>query len=255
MSTAPAATTDQQGHVRNLYVIYYGWLIASPDGQPNQEAIAIAGARPDALIACFYTFEPKYYNLSPQVRDLLHAAGTRIFAYVDTSYGMRPLEQVEAESLEYLANDVDGIFFDQVYNFLDDTHLAYYQRLYALVHARTKTVIVNPGIAQPGESIMSITDILMVEHAWRGLLQTNPWFRKYRPERFMGNSSNEPDPEQHFDYVVGPDTAVPDTLEAWANGLGWHFSTDRYILLPEWFSAYARNVRAGIILNAGKRLE
>ena len=90
---------------------------------------------------------------------------------------------------------------------------------------------------------MRVADILMVEHAWRGLYQTNPWFRKYSPDRFMGNSSNEPDLEQHFDYVVEHQAAVRDTREAWAHGIGWHCSTDRYIFLPEWFSKYAQDVR------------
>ena len=228
---------------RNLYVIYYGWLIASPDGQPNRAAQAIAAARPDALIASFYTFEPKYPNLSPQVRDCLRAAGTRIFAYADTSYGARPLAEVEAEASDYLAQGVDGIFFDQVYNFLDDAQLAYYQRLYALVRQHGKTVIVNPGIAEPGQAIMSVTDLLMVEHAWRGLIETNRWFAKYPARRFMGNSSNEPDSEQHFGYLVDKDTALRDTREAWSKGLGWHCSTDRYILLPDWFAEYARAIR------------
>jgi hypothetical protein len=225
-----------------FYVIYYGWLIDDADGTPNQEAHLIAQAKPDAVIASFYTFEPKYDNLSVQVRELLNKAGIQLFAYVDTDYGNRPIADVQAEAIDYLANGIDGIFYDQVYNFLDDAYTSYYQELYNLVRASNKTVIVNTGIAQPGEPIMEITDILMVEHAWRSLYKTNPWFAAYPPTRFMGNSSNEPDPEQHFDYLVDGDTGIRDAREAWANGIGWHCSTDRYITLPPWFLACARRI-------------
>jgi hypothetical protein len=227
---------------KNLYTIYYGWLIADPEGTPNQEAYAIAAARPELLIAFFYTFEPKYTNLSEQVRKLMANAGVRLFAYVDTDYGRRDLEAVRAEVNEYLAQDVAGIFFDQVYNFLDNSRLSYYQEISSMVRSHTKAFIFNTGIAQPGEEIMNVTDIMMVEHDWRKLYQANSWFAKYPPERFMGNSSNE-HPGLYFDQPINADIAVRDTMEAWANGVGWHFSTDRYISLPVWFSEYAAKLR------------
>lgn len=226
----------------NLYVIYYGWLIADPAGTPGPAAREIAAAGPRALICFYNTFEPRYTNLSQQVRDLLRAAQVKVFTYVDTSYGARPLAAVMAETCEYLAHAVDGIFFDQVYNFLDDQHGAYYQALYTLVRDSGRSVIVNTGVAQPGEAIMDITDILMVEHDWRMLYQENPWHMRYPPWRFMGNSSNEPGVERYFGYRVTKQTAVRDTREAWSHGIGWHYSTDHYTSLPSWFSAYARTI-------------
>src|SRR5262245_44899783 len=95
----------------NLYVIYYGWLIADPAGRPGPAARAIAAAGPGALICSYHTFEPKYTNVSQQVHDLLRAAQVKVFTYVDTSYGERPLAAVIAETEEYLAHAVDGIFF------------------------------------------------------------------------------------------------------------------------------------------------
>ncbi len=218
-----------------MFVIYYGWLIADVAGTPNSAAHAIAAARPDLLIASFNTFEPKYINLSRQVRDLLHQAGVRLFAYVDTGYGQRDRNVVKAEALEYLSQDVDGIFFDQVYNFLDNAQLEYYQELYGFVRNQLRSVIVNPGIGQPGQEIMNVTDILMVEHAWREMYQANSWFSAYPPQRFMGNSSDE----HNSTYLMDCEAAVKETTEAWNNGIGWHFSTNRYTALPVWFLDYA----------------
>lgn len=224
---------------KNLFVIYYGWLIEDPDGTPSQEALTIAAARPDLLIASFFTFEPKYLNFSLQVMELLHGAGVRVFAYVDTSYGTRELDTVKLEAADYLGQGVDGIFFDQVYNFLDDSYLDYYQELYNLVHNQGKSVIVNTGIGNTGQDVMKVTDILMVEHAWREQYQHNSWFSEYPAERFMGNSSNE------HEVYVDSKLAVEDTQEAWANGIGWHFSTDHYVTLPDWFLTYANKLGYG----------
>jgi hypothetical protein len=233
--------------IRNSYVIYYGWLISDAMGTPGPPAAAIAAAGPKALIGFYYTFEPKYTNFSSQVCDMLHTAQIDMFAYVDTSYGNRPLVEVEAETYEYLLKGVDGIFFDQVYNFLDDQLASYYQALHTLVRGGGKSVIVNTGVAQTGEAIMEVTDILMVEHDWRMLYQQNPWYAKYPAERFMGNSSNEAGIERYFDYRIDCEMAVHDTHEAWANGIGWHYSTDQYITLPAWFLDYARSVTAASI--------
>ncbi len=227
---------------QNLFVIYYGWLIADSAGKPNQVAQCIAAAQPKLLIASFYTFEPKYLNLSEPVRAMLHQAGVSIFAYVDTDYARRDRDIVKAEAYNYLSQDMDGIFFDQACNFLDGSQFAYYQDLYEYVRRYNKLVILNPGIGLPGEEIMNVTDILMVEHAWRELYQTNPWFTAYPPERFMGNSSNE-HPELSWHYHINCEVATQDTKEAWNKGVGWHFSTDKYITLPDWFSQYASNLR------------
>ncbi len=228
---------------RNLYLIYYGWLIADQEGTPNEAARTIASAGPSAVLAMFHTFTPRYTNLSVQVRQVLHDAGTRIFAYVDTNYGRRALKRVEAEALEYLSNGVDGIFFDRGHNCLDNSRRKYYATLYRLVAGCGKTAIVNTGVAQCGETIMDQTDILMVEHDWRRLYRANPWHARYPAERFMGDSSNEPGADAFLGHRIDCRRAAQDTLEAWSNGIGWHTSTDRYTDLPPWFSAYLNHLR------------
>lgn len=220
------------------FVIFYGWLVDGPDGAPNAAARAIAAAQPAALLAHVNTFEPVHANLSRPVLDLLHGAGVRVFAYVTTSYAARERGAVAAEVRACLAAGADGIFFDEVYNFLDGAHTDYYRALADHVREAGKTVVMNTGIAETGEAIMGVTDCLMVEHQWRMLYQRNCWWRGYPAERFMGNSSNEPGARAYLGRRITLNRAVRDTREAWTNGIGWHCSTDRYIWLPPWFEAY-----------------
>ena len=188
----------------NLAVIYYGWLISDASGVPNHLATAIAAARPQALIAVFYTFQPKFMNLSPQVRDLLHSVGTRIYAYIPLGYGARDRREVQADVAHYLANGADGIFFDEADSSIDRVKASYYKQLYAQVKQGGQTVIMNRGVAATSEALMSVADILMVEHQWRAFAQTCAWRARYAPERFMGNSSNEPGALQHLYYPTQP---------------------------------------------------
>lgn len=234
------------GVVRNRYVIYYGWLIADPDGTPNGAARAIAAARPGLLLAHMRTFEPRYPNVSEPVRALFRASGTRVMAYVTTSYAQRGRDEVAAEALAQLALGADGVFFDEVANFLDRHHDDYYRTLSNAVRERGGTVVMNTGVAQTGEAIMELADILMVEHQWRTLYRTNPWHAQYPPERFMGDSSNEPGASapEFLGYPVDRDRGIADTLEAWNRGIGWHYSTNRYVRLPRWFGTYTKVVES-----------
>jgi Spherulation-specific family 4 len=229
----------------NLYVIYYGWLTSDSSGQPNSLATTIAAARPRALIAVPYTAQPRFLNLSPQVRDLFRSVGTQIFAYAASGYGARDRGEVQGEVADYLMQGVDGIFYDETAAQLDRTKMKYYRHLYALVKDWGRKVIMNTGVAASSESLMEVSDILMFEHQWRAFSQTCAWRSRYAPERFMGNSSNEPGSATHLGYHIDRDVAVRETREAWAHGIGWHYSTDRYTELPDWFSNYCRTVRDG----------
>jgi hypothetical protein len=224
--------------INNFYVIYYGWLIAGESGAPNRVARMLAAAQPRILIGAFATTQPHLVNMNPQVRDLLHAAGSQLFAYVPTSYAARDIGEVEAEVTHYLAAGIDGIFYDEVYAFSDDAKQEYYLRLYALAKDCGRAVITNTGVACSDESIMCVTDILMLEHQWRSFHEASQWCSSYPAERFMGVSSNEPGAHTCLGYVIDEDVAVRDTRAAWSHGVGWHYSTDRYIELPAWFSGY-----------------
>lgn len=227
----------------NLCVIYYGWLIADASGAPNRAAAAIARARPRVLIAAFSTLQPRLTNLSPQVRELLQASGALLFAYVPTGYGARDLADVKAEAAGCLAGGADGIFYDEVPACPDEAQLASYQALHALVKERGGRVIANAGVDRSDESLMRVADILMVEHQWRTFGEASPWRAGYPPERFMGVSSNEPGADAFLEGAIDRQTAVRDTRAAWACGVGWHYSTDRYVELPAWFADYVRALR------------
>jgi hypothetical protein len=226
----------------NKLVIYYGWLVADQVGQPNRVAHQIAAAQPQLLVASFHTDLPGYINLSSPVQELLHSAGVEILAYVPTGYGLRDYVAVESAVHHYLKQGVDGIFFDEVYHFRDKGYLDYYRMLYELVKGEGQKVVLNTGLSQSEPLIMEVTDILMVEHRWRDFYQNCQWRTDYSPERFMGNSSNEPGSYQSLGYEIDLSQAVSDTLEAWKSGIGWHYSTNHYITLPDWFEDYAKLV-------------
>ena len=49
----------------------------------------------------------------------------------------------------------------------------------------------------------------------------------------MGVSSNE-----YCGQCVSEQNAAANTAGAWNNGIGYHYSTDKYIDLPPWFGSY-----------------
>ena len=217
------------------YALYYGWLSDGADGEPNRDARRIAAARMPLLIASFWT-EPRIHrNLSPQVLALMRESGTKVFAYVSTQWGRAELRAVKSAVSEYLEAGADGVFLDEGHNFLDSSKLLYYRSLAQLARSRGGEVIVNPGVARCGADVMSVGDYVMLEHAWRELSRESPWCADHPPSRFMGVSSNEPGA---MPYAVTAKRAVADTREAWACGVGWHTSTERYTRLPEWFEDY-----------------
>jgi hypothetical protein len=141
-----------------------------------------------------------------------------------------------------LLNGLDGVFLDEVYHFQDEKKLEYYMDLYRLIKAHGNNLILNTGINTTGELIMQVSDILMVEHNCRNFYQNSAGQRNYPSERDMGCSSNEPGSPALLRYEVNLYRAVHDTLEAWSAGIGWHYSTENYISLPEWFEQYTETL-------------
>ena len=225
----------------SIYCIYYGWLCDDDAGIPNDEARRIAAARVPLLIAHYWTAPPqRHRNLSEPVLALLRESGTEVFAYTATGCGSVPLAHLESEIDEYLAAGVDGIFFDEADPLREDAKLGYYAALAERVRARGKRLIVNPGVAQCGERIMDVADLVMLEHRWRDLRSGSLWSAQYPAERFMGVSSNE---ENAMGYDVDETRAIADTREAPRRRIGWHTSTDLYTKLPPWFERYFEAVR------------
>ena len=78
----------------------------------------------------------------------LRAVGGKVTGYVYTSYGTRPLAQVEADIDRYLAwYSVDGFFVDEMTNDAAASHLDYYAALEQYIKGKgaNLTVTCNPG--------------------------------------------------------------------------------------------------------------
>jgi hypothetical protein len=224
----------------SIYAIYYGWLTEDDAGEPNEDALRIAGARVPLLLANVWTAAPeRHLNLSAAVLALLRSSNTEVFAYIATHCGKASLKATEQEVDECMAAGVDGIFFDEADPLREKNRLAYYDTLARRIRAHGGRVIMNPGVARCGERVMDVSDVLMVEHQWRDLREESVWMMRYASERFMGVSSNE---VKAMGYTVDEKRAVADTREAWRRGIGWHASTESYTQLPEWFERYVQSV-------------
>lgn len=93
-----------------------------------------------------------------------HAAHQTIVGYVHTSYGARPIAQVEADVDSWYAfyPAIDGIFFDEAS--ADATTIpGYYQPIHDHVKgeaAGPRTVVINPGTIVP-EAFMQAADVVV----------------------------------------------------------------------------------------------
>lgn len=116
------------------------------------------------------------------------ARGVLVLGYVHTSYGKRPLPEVQAEIARYRQwYGVSGIFFDEVTN--DDAGLAYYVQCRALARAGHPKafVVINPGTPVT-EGYMKAADVVLTfEHDYSSYLKRAPdapWVARYPASRF-----------------------------------------------------------------------
>ncbi len=87
----------------------------------------------------------------------------RLYAYVATNDGLRPMDTVEAKVRYYATNfDIDGIFFDEVSN--DSSKISYYKALvqYAKSFDRVKKVILNSPYSPPWFADSTGADIVII---------------------------------------------------------------------------------------------
>ena len=78
----------------------------------------------------------------------LQSAGAKVLGYVHTSYGKRPLIQVEGEIAKYMAwYGADGIFVDEMASNATASTLGYYTQLAKFIrnYGSTKLIMANPG--------------------------------------------------------------------------------------------------------------
>lgn len=221
----------------NLYIIYYGHLV-DEDGKMTEQASRILAAGPELVIVP-YSFPDGELNLTPAVHQEFKEARIKVLTYTWTDYGARDLSQVRADIDAQMASDVDGIFVDEVTNIETAAEYSYYAAIHRHIKSfgGDKLSIMNPGHYKVTERVMQLSDIVSLEEEWTYHDQM-PWMDKYPPSRFMGVSSNE-----YCVSCISGSNAVGKTVEAWNAGIGYHFATEMYIDLPDWFDSYVSQVK------------
>lgn len=107
--------------------------------------------------------------------------GKSPIGYVYTSWGERPLSEVESDVDRWLGfyPEVSGFFFDEVS--VDSDKLPYYRELYRYVKSKGKyTVVLNPGTL-PSSELFSVSDLVVIFEAdYSNLknLSASPDFKK-----------------------------------------------------------------------------
>ena len=116
------------------------------------------------------------------------ARGVLVLGYIHTSYGKRPLSEVQSEiALFRQWYGVSGIFFDEVTN--DDAGLPYYLQCQALVRAGHPRafIVINPGTPVT-ESYMKAADVVLTfESDYKAYVKraADPvWVTHYPARRF-----------------------------------------------------------------------
>lgn len=113
-------------------------------------------------------------------------AGIAVLGYVSTSYGARPVLEVENDINTYKSwYGVDGIFLDEVHS--DAAWLPYYTTLAACIRAgQGGFVMLNPGMA-PAEGYVKLADTTIVfEDSYAVYKGWKPpsWMYKYPAGKF-----------------------------------------------------------------------
>ena len=141
--------------------------------------------------------------------DELRQAGVTILGYVDTDYGKRKPDAVQADvDLYHQHFDIDGIFFDRVTSGAD--MCGYYKGLYTFVKSLPgmDIVVINPGTG-PAECYFSqpICDIGVIfegdSNGWAEY-QLPPYIFNYPSKRFAVLVHTVPDSatmQAHIDLV------------------------------------------------------
>jgi hypothetical protein len=159
----------------------------------------------------------------------LHRAGGKIIGYVHTSYGARPLADVEKEVDQYLAfYHLDGFFIDEMTNDEDTNHLDYYAALYRYIKAKgaNYTVTGNPGcntrevyLTRPTDDSFMIFEDNSTNYPG---FAPSDWVTKYSAQKFV-----------HLPYNVTTATTMSNYVGlAVSRNAGWICITDNTLPNP-----------------------
>jgi hypothetical protein len=143
----------------------------------------------------------------------LRQAGVTILGYVNTDYGLRPVDEAKADVDQYDQYfNIHGIFFDQVASSVDK--LAYYKELYDYVKSKSHLdgakVVLNPG-TQIDEDYIKDPPASDTAVIFEGLSSDwppyvpDPYVINYPRERFAALSHTTPDTatmRSHIDLAI-----------------------------------------------------
>jgi hypothetical protein len=164
--------------------------------------------------------------------------GPRVYGYVDTDYGSRPVATIMAESRKHRRwYGVSGIFLDQTAP--DAGHLPYYERLVSALHAAGFTVALNPGQPDIDRKYVELADqVVTFEGPLDSYRRQNfpAWTHDYPAERYW-----------HLVYDVPTAEAMHEVIRAArAHGAGLVYVTDRSMPNPwDGLPAYWEEERTG----------
>ncbi len=162
-------------------------------------------------------------NVYVQALANLHQAGGKVTAYVHTSYGTRPLADVESDINLYLSfYAVDGFFIDEMSNDASTTNLNYYAAIYQYIKAKNMNYSVtgNPGSnTQPDYITRPTADSLMIFEDdgtnYPGFAPSS-WVAQYPAQQFV-----------HLPYDVATATTMSNYVGlAVSRNAGWIYITD-----------------------------
>jgi hypothetical protein len=134
-------------------------------------------------------------------------AGARVLGYVPTTYGQRPLRDVEADIDRYDTwYGVDGIFLDEVAH--TAAELPYYDALSRHIRAsRGRFVVLNPGMV-PAPGYFDLADVVVTYEGtyadYAGALERMPAWVARQPAQRMAHLVYGASREQALSAVTNP---------------------------------------------------
>jgi hypothetical protein len=181
-----------------------------------------------------------------QALSKLHQAGGKVTAYVHTSYGARPLAEVEKDINLYRSfYQVDGFFIDEMTDDESPEHLDYYAAIYQYIKGKDVhyTVTGNPGTNTRETYLTRPTDdsLMIFEDNGTNYTRFAPaqWVTRHSAQQFV-----------HLPYGVPTAATMTNDVElAVSRNAGWICITDDtlpnpYNTLPSYWKSEVDLVEA-----------
>ncbi len=147
--------------------------------------------------------DPSFVNAIGGVRE----AGGKVIAYVHSTYGERPINNIVNDIESYIAlYTIDGFFIDEMAADGTDENIRYYEQIYNYIKNKSShySVTGHPGVV-PDEVYLSkpvADDLVVFESSIRSYVNFRPetWQHNYPKDRFIHiiYDANSPQMNQVF---------------------------------------------------------